>query len=94
MIFMKWTDVKKEITNISPEDKNLIELMALLASIRKEKNMTQKELAEKVHVSQAQIARLENFSYVPSLKTVTKIADGLNLEITFVDKNTKQPVRN
>ena len=56
--------------------------------------MTQKELAEKVHVSQAQIARLENFSYVPSLKTVTKIADGLNLEITFVDKNTKQPVRN
>ena len=77
MIFMKWTDVKKEITSISPEDKNLIELMALLASIRKEKNMTQKELA-----------------YVPSLKTVTKIADGLNLEITFVDKNTKQPVRN
>ena len=57
---MKWTDVKKEITSISPEDKNLIELMALLASIRKEKNMTQKELAEKVHVSQAQIARLEN----------------------------------
>ena len=38
---MKWTDVKEEITSISPEDKNLIELMALLASIRREKNITQ-----------------------------------------------------
>ena len=89
---MKWTDVKKEITSISPEDKNLIELMALLASLCKEKNMTQKELAEKVHVSQAQIARLENFSYVPSLKTVTKIVDGLNLEITLFYKNVNHPV--
>ena len=56
---MKWTDVKKDISSISQEDKNLIELTALLASLRKEKKMTQKELAEKVHVSQAQIARVE-----------------------------------
>ena len=64
---MKWTDVKKDISSISQEDKNLIELTALLASLRKEKKMTQKELADKVHVSQAQIARVENFSYAPSL---------------------------
>ncbi|HBH6328672.1 helix-turn-helix transcriptional regulator [Enterococcus faecium] len=91
---MKWTDVKKDISSISQEDKNLIELTALLASLRKEKKMTQKELAEKVHVSQAQIARVENFSYTPSLKTVTKIADGLNLELTFRDKTTKELVKN
>ena len=35
---MKWIDVEKGITSISPEDKNLIELMALLASLCKEKN--------------------------------------------------------
>ncbi|MDE1548543.1 MULTISPECIES: helix-turn-helix transcriptional regulator [Lactobacillales] len=91
---MKWTDVKKDISSISQEDKNLIELTALLASLRKEKKMTQKELAEKVHVSQAQIARVENFSYTPSLKTITKIADGLNLELTFRDKTTKELVKN
>jgi len=51
-------------------------------------------LVEKVHVSQAQIARVENFSYVPSLKTITKIADGLNLELTFIDKTTKERVKN
>lgn len=61
---MKWTDVKKDISSISQEDKNLIELTALLASLRKEK-MTQKELADKVHVSQAQIARVENFFMLP-----------------------------
>lgn len=91
---MKWTDVKKDISSISQEDKKLIELTALLASLRKEKKMTQKELAEKVHVSQAQIARVENFSYTPSLKTITKIADGLNLELTFRDKTTKELVKN
>ena len=91
---MKWTDVKKDISSISQEDKNLIELTALLASLRKEKKMTQKELAEKVHVSQAQIARVENFSYTPSLKTITKIADGLNLELTVIDKTTKKLVKN
>lgn len=56
--------------------------------------MTQKELADKVHVSQAQIARVENFSYAPSLKTITKIADSLNLELTFIDKTTKKLVEN
>ncbi|MGL9878704.1 helix-turn-helix transcriptional regulator [Enterococcus sp. DIV0240d] len=91
---MKWTDVKKDISSISQEDKKLIELTALLASLRKEKKMTQKELADKVHVSQAQIARVENFSYAPSLKTITKIADGLNLELTFRDKTTKKLVKN
>lgn len=35
---MRWTDVKKDISSISQEDKNLIELTALLASLRKEKN--------------------------------------------------------
>lgn len=69
-------------------------MTALLASLRKEKKMTQKELADKVHVSQAQIARVENFSYAPSLKTITKIADGLNLELTFIDKTTKKLVKN
>ncbi|WP_414840431.1 helix-turn-helix transcriptional regulator [Carnobacterium sp. TMP28] len=90
---MKWTDVKQEINSLSQEDKTLIELTALLASIRKDKNITQKELAEKVHVSQAQIARVENYSYTPTLKTITKIATGLNLELAFIDRSTNELVK-
>lgn len=89
---MKWTDVKQDISSISQEDKNLIELTALLASIRRDKNMTQQELAEKAHVSQAQIARVENFSYSPTLKTIIKLAIGLDLELTLMDKATKKLV--
>ncbi|MGO3018779.1 MAG: helix-turn-helix domain-containing protein [Anaerococcus sp.] len=89
---MKWTDVKKDITSISEEEKHLIELTALLASYRKKKNITQKELAEKVHVSQAQIARVETFSQAPSLRTISKVANGLDLEITFVEKGTNKLV--
>lgn len=90
---MKWTDVKQEINSLSQEDKTLIELTALLASIRKDKNITQKELAEKVHVSQAQIARVENYSYAPTLKTITKIANGLDLELAFIDRSTNELVK-
>lgn len=93
MITMKWTDVKQEINSLSQEDKTLIELTALLASIRKDKNITQKELAEKVHVSQAQIARVENYSYAPTLKTITKIANGLDLELAFIDRSTNELVK-
>ena len=74
MISMKWTDMKQNINSISQEEKNLIELTALLTSIRKDKNITQKDLANKVDVTQAQIARVENYSYTPTLKTITKIA--------------------
>jgi transcriptional regulator with XRE-family HTH domain len=94
MIFMKWTDLKQDIDSISQEEKDLIELTALLAHLRKNKNITQEELAAKVNVTQAQIARVENYSYTPTLKTITKIASGLDLKLVFVDKLTNEVVKN
>ena len=48
---MKWADIKQEINSISQEEKDLIELTALLANMRKNKNITQGELANKVNVT-------------------------------------------
>ena len=93
MISMKWTDMKQNINSISQEEKNLIELTALLTSIRKDKNITQKDQANKVDVTQAQIARVENYSYTPTLKTITKIASGLDLKLAFVDSSTNELVK-
>ncbi|OJF91686.1 helix-turn-helix domain-containing protein [Alkalibacterium sp. 20] len=87
---MNWNELKQEITSLSEEEKEMIELTALLASYRKEKKMTQEELAEKTNLTQAQIARIENFSQSPSLRTLSKVASGLDLKITFVDKNTRE----
>ena len=89
---MNWNELKQEITSLSEEEKEMIELTALLASYRKEKKMTQEELAGKTNLTQAQIARIENFSQSPSLRTLSKVASGLDLKITFVDKNTSELV--
>ena len=90
---MKWADIKQDINSISQEEKDLIELTALLTNLRKNKNITQAELAAKVNVTQAQIARVENYSYIPTLKTITKIARGLDLKLAFVDKSTNEVVK-
>jgi predicted transcriptional regulator len=54
----------------------------------------QEELAIKVNVTQAQIARVKNYSYTPTLKTITKNASGLGLKLAFVDKATNKVVEN
>lgn len=87
---MKWSEVKKDIHSISEDEKNIIELMASLASIRKSKKMTQQEVADKAHLSQVQVARAETLAHTPSIETVVKIAGSLNLELTFKDKDTNQ----
>lgn len=87
---MRWTEVKKDIQSISEDEKNVIELMASLASIRKSKHMTQQDVAEKAQLSQVQIARAETLAHTPSIETVVKIANSLNLELTFVDKSTQR----
>lgn len=90
---MKWSDFKDEITSLSAAEKSELELMASIAAIRKSKNITQEQLAQKAHVTQAQIARVENLSYAPSIKTLAKIVNGLNLELALVDNKTGKIVK-
>ena len=55
--------------------------------------MTQAQLALKVNLTQAQVARVENLTYMPSLETLTKILNGLDLDLALVDRSTGQLVR-
>lgn len=59
-----------------------------LGNLRKKKGLTQKKLAEKTGYSQADISRLESGKRKPSLRTLSKIAESLDMElhITFVPK--------
>lgn len=91
---MKWTEVKKEISSVTDEEKSLIELTALLASYRKKHNITQEALARQINLTQAQIARVETYTQPPTLQTINKIASGLGLELALVDKKTKDLVSN
>jgi len=53
---------------------------------RKEKNLTQKGLAELIGTKQSNISRLESGNYNPSLELLTKIAQvmGKKLEVRIV----------
>lgn len=63
------------------------DISELLVSIRKEIGISQRQLAEKTGVPQANISKIENGRYLPSLAILKRLADGLGrrLVIDFVD---------
>lgn len=61
-------------------------LIEKLVEIRKEKNITQQELAEATGVSQQAISRLEQEKHIPKMDTFIKILDGLDLELTIRER--------
>ncbi|MHB8279788.1 MAG: helix-turn-helix transcriptional regulator [Candidatus Humimicrobiaceae bacterium] len=56
--------------------------------MRKERNLTQRELAGLINTTQSCIARLESRKYNLSLRFLQKIADACNkkIEIRFIPK--------
>lgn len=66
--------------------KNEYNLIEKFVETRKRKNITQKELAEVTGVSQQAISRLELEKHMPKIDTFIKILDGLDLELTIVEK--------
>ena len=57
---------------------------AFLARLRKEKGLTQKELAERTGINQADISKLENGTRNPSLKLLKRLADGMGMDLKLV----------
>lgn len=83
---MKDPKMKKEWDDIQPE----MDVIRAMINARVEQNLTQKELADRIGLDQADISKLENGTRNPSLKMLKKLANGLGmtLKIQFVPKNT------
>jgi len=83
-IIKKDPEVLKEIERLEP----FYQIIDQLLSLRKEKNLTQRELAVLINTTQSCIARLESGNYNPSLMFLQKIADACNkkIEIRFIPK--------
>ena len=60
---------------------HLLAYQILLA--RQEEQLTQKELAEKTGIYQAEISKLERGMGNPSLATLKRLAEGLNRELSI-----------
>lgn len=84
---LKNDDFKKEWENSEVE----YNLVRSLVAARKKCHMTQKELAEKTGVDQADISRIETGNANPALSTLKRLADGMDmvLRLEFVPKNVR-----
>ncbi len=58
-------------------------LIEMLIGARLEKKLTQAELAEKIGMKQAAIARLESGESNPSYKTLSRVARALDKKVTL-----------
>lgn len=75
-------EVKKEYDALAPE----FAIIQALIDARKAAGLTQKQLSERTGITQADISKLENGNSNPSVRTLKKLAAGMNmkLKIEFV----------
>lgn len=93
--FQKLLDQALEKVNLTPvddtpemEDYDIdAEVRDLVISARNAADLTQKQLAQRSGVSQANISKIENGNYHPSLSTLKRIAGALGkrLVVSFED---------
>lgn len=80
-------DIWENGTEICTHDADVVSLLAdALTRTRNEAGMTQKQLAEATGIYQADISKIERGLANPSLSTLKRLADGMDvrLEIKFV----------
>ena len=76
-IILKNKEVQKELKKNEAEYKIIEEII----TARKEKNLSQKDLAELIGTRQSNISRLERGNYNPSLDFLNKVAHAMGKEL-------------
>ena len=81
-------EFKKEYDDIQPE----LDVIKAIVDARISKNLTQKELAQRTGINQADISKLEYGIRNPSINLLKKLAEGMDmaLKIEFVPKQKAQ----
>lgn len=72
-------------------DNNVEGLIEQLIYCRKEKKFTQRALAYACNIPQSTLARIETGKTIPQIDTLMKIADVLEMELKFVQKENMIP---
>jgi len=81
---LKDEEFRKEYEAIQPE----MDVIRAIVDARTSQKLTQKELAERTGINQADISKLENGTRNPSVNLLKRLADGMGmaLRIEFVPK--------
>lgn len=65
------------------------ELGAFIADLRKEKGMTQEELAQKLHVTKSAVSKWERGAGLPDIQMIEPLAENLQVSIAEIIKSKK-----
>lgn len=81
-------EFRKEYESMQPE----FDVIKAMVAARTSQNLTQKELAERTGIHQADISKLENGTRNPSLNLLKRLADGMEmvLKIEFIPKGKQK----
>ena len=74
---LKDPEFKKEWDDIQPE----MDVIRAIIDNRIAQNLTQKELAERTGINQADISKIENGTRNPSLKMLKRLAAGMGMAL-------------
>ena len=74
---LKEPEFEKEWNEIQPE----MDVIRAMVDMRIKQNLTQKELASRTGIDQADISKLENGTKNPSLKFLKKLAAGMGMQL-------------
>ena len=74
---LKDPEFEKEWNDIQPE----MDVIRAMVDMRIKQNLTQKELASRTGIDQADISKLENGTKNPSLKLLKKLAAGMGMQL-------------
>ena len=74
---LKDPEFEKEWNEIQPE----MDVIRAMVDMRIKQNLTQKELASRTGIDQADISKLENWTKNPSLKLLKKLAAGMGMQL-------------
>jgi len=81
-------DFRKEYESMQPE----FDVIKAMVAARTSQNLTQKELAERTGIHQADISKLENGTRNPSLNLLKRLAEGMGmvLKVEFIPKGKQK----
>ncbi|MFA5528680.1 MAG: helix-turn-helix transcriptional regulator [Peptostreptococcales bacterium] len=98
-----FNDVDKETKQEFELSNILVDIACKIINYRLDNDMTQKDLANKLEITQAMVSKLESGEYNPSIEFLFKISKKLDwkFELTFEENNSnpsapieqKQPYR-
>jgi DNA-binding XRE family transcriptional regulator len=68
------------------EAKIQVRIAVMIARLREERGLSQRDLAKIVGIKQPQIARLEKGDHLPTLETLLRLADALSARVIIGPK--------